>query len=119
MEPMFKFPKLLLAFCFVTFSAMAGAAGDGEYRLDWPVRDEVLAYHACGCADACWVAEVRDRRSHQRKARLRCDCEKAFYSLGEHGVEKIYAASCDTLNTEQKPAAIGRAMRQLLGRPGL
>lgn len=113
-----SFLSFLLAACLVAQAAAANAAGGArEYKLDWPERHEVLAYHSCGCADTCWVAEVRNRQSRQRKARLRCDCEKAFYALGARGAENPYSETCDALNTDQKPAAIRRTMRELLHRP--
>lgn len=107
---------IALAGLLVIAATAEASGGTGEYELDWSRRHEVLAYHSCGCADDCWVAEVRDRKTRQRKARLRCDCEKAFYSLGARGLEKPYAASCEALNTDRKPAAIRRAMQKLLRR---
>jgi hypothetical protein len=108
---------IVLAGLLVIATTTEASGGTGEYELVWSSRHEVLAYHSCGCADDCWVAEVRDRKTRQRKARLRCDCEKAYFSLGARGTEKPYAASCEALNTERKPAAIRRAMQKLLRRP--
>ena len=116
MPPVLAF--MLASFFLVAATTAEASGGTGEYELDWSGRHEVLAYHSCGCADDCWVAEVRDRRTRQRKARLHCDCEKAFYALGRAGREKPYAETCEALNTDRKPAAIARAMRKLLGRPG-
>lgn len=112
-----KLAFMLAGFFLCVTTAAEASGGTGEYELDWSVRHEVLAYHSCGCADDCWVAEVRDRRTRQRKARLRCDCERAFYALGRTGREKPYAETCEALNTDQKPVAIARAMRKLLSRP--
>jgi hypothetical protein len=97
----------------ITASALA-SGGTGEYELAWPVRGEILAYHSCGCADSCWVAEVRTARTNAVKSRLRCDCEKLYFSPGEAD-ERIVAESCNSINdAANKPDAIRRDMAHLL-----
>ena len=50
----------------------------GAYPLDWGRAGETLQYRSCGCADRCWVAEVKNQRSRKTLATLRCDCERLF-----------------------------------------
>lgn len=95
---------------------MAGAArasgGTGEYDLDWPVRGERLAYHSCGCADDCWVAELR--RGRAVRARLRCDCEKLYF-WRPGGGEQLVGEECSATNHADKPSAIRQHLQRLLG----
>lgn len=93
------------------------AGGTGEYRLPWKTRGETLAYHACGCADSCWVATVRDSASGRTKARLRCDCEKLHAVYPWPGREKTIAETCSPVDGEaDKPAAIAKTLRGLMDR---
>ena len=99
------------------------AGGTGEYPLPWPTAGEVLVYRSCGCGDACWVAEVRDARKRTVKARLRCDCEQLHASVAPSLKEALHAERCEAIYPEggdadkaDKPTAIARALRQLLGR---
>lgn len=89
----------------------AHAAGPHQsYRLDWSRAGEVLTYQSCGCADSCWVAELRKGR--KLKARLRCDCEKLYFAR-ELGREQEIAGSCDALNTDRKMDLIPQRMKEL------
>jgi len=99
----------------LSLEEVLASGGTGEYELDWPVRGEFLAYHSCGCADACWVAEVRSRRTKAVKARLRCDCEKLyFYRHGREAEQKI-SDSCSSINDGKiKSEAIRHNMEDLL-----
>lgn len=103
----------LLALSSVVFEARA-SGGTGEYDLDWSRRGERLAYHSCGCADACWVAEVRNRQSRAVRGRLRCDCEKLYFWQPGHGGERVVAESCDETNNPDKPNAIRKHLEHLL-----
>ena len=68
--------RILLPVCALLGAAFASgvhaAGGTGSYELPWRTRGEVLEYRSCGCADSCWVAEVRDTRTKALKGRLRC-----------------------------------------------
>ena len=104
--------RLLALFLFAGSTAWA-AGGTNEYELDWPVQGEVLMYRSCGCGDACWVAEVRERASQQVAARLRCDCSELSYSA-DGTTEKPLAESCAVINAgPDKGALIGEKLRAL------
>jgi hypothetical protein len=51
-------------------------------------------YRSCGCADSCWVAEVRARRSRVVKATLKCDCERLSYAKGPGAKEQVLEQAC-------------------------
>lgn len=110
--------------------ALAGApaqaaGGTGSYPLDWHRKGETLQYRSCGCADSCWVAEVKNLRTHQTLATLRCDCTRLLARVparpgkgvgpGTPEIEK--APSCAAVNESgNKPQAIREALEHLLGR---
>jgi len=98
--------------------AMACAAGGtGAYTLPWRGKGEILRYHSCGCADACWVAEVRVAKTGAVKARLRCDCEKLYAVYPWPGKERLYAESCGVVGDgADKPRAISQELEKLLQR---
>ncbi|TVL35307.1 hypothetical protein AYI95_02920 [Shewanella xiamenensis] len=101
---------LFILFALVT---CVGNALAGEYQLDWPVSGEELTYHSCGCADSCWVAEVRQAKAEKPLiAKLRCDCEKLYFT-DETGVERVVAENCDELNTDNKMDLIPERIKQL------
>ena len=103
---------MLLALASPTLSAAGGA-----YPLDWGRSGEVLEYRSCGCADSCWVAEVKNRRTRQTLATLRCDCERLFSRVGARGPEVQRAPNCAAFEvTADKPDAIRQALEELLGR---
>ena len=114
--------QVALAWGAIVLSCHA-VGGTGEYPLPSPTAGEVLVYRSCGCGDACWVAEVRDARKRTVKARLRCDCEQLHASVAPGLKEALHAERCDAIYAEgddtdkaDKPTAIARALRQLLGR---
>jgi hypothetical protein len=89
---------LLLA-CALALNGAHAAGGHETYQLKWPVQGESLSYHSCGCADACWVAHLQDKRSKSVKASLRCDCERLhFSSVGRHPVPDTMFGSCSAIN---------------------
>lgn len=108
---MFRYSGVVLTLSLAGVNAQA-AGGTGEYDLDWPVRGERLAYHSCGCADACWVAEVRSRQSRAVTSRLRCDCQKLYFWLPGRA-EQVVAEDCSATNNQHKPEAIGEHMLRL------
>lgn len=92
-----------------------GAGGTGTTVLAWRHAGETLVYRSCGCADACWVAEVRDRRTQVPKARLRCDCEVLHFEQLAVAAPHVTLGSCEALNgSERKADAIGEALDTLL-----
>ena len=92
------------------------AGGSGTYPLEWGRPGEVLEYRSCGCADSCWVATVKHRKTRQTLAQLRCDCEKAYATVGPKGEERSFADTCHAFETPEKPQAIRQALESLLGR---
>ena len=98
-------------------SAWAGdAGGHRTYPLDWHAPGEVLLYHTCGCADACWVAEVRVERTKVLKARLQCDCEMLHFK--RPSAKPKVLGSCEAINTsDQKMDVIADQLKQLLRAP--
>ena len=88
-------------------SSLAWASGGtGEYTLDWPVRGELLAYRSSGCADACWVAEVRSKTTHRVKARLRCDGEKLYFFQTGKSREQLLPQNCSAYNESNDSASL-------------
>lgn len=100
---------MLAALLLFPFSASA-AGGTGKSTLPWERPGEVLEYHSCGCADACWVAEVRSITSHVLLARLRCDCEHLYFSVGARGKEESDVHSCSVL--DNKPEFIRETLEK-------
>ncbi|GKT01120.1 hypothetical protein AVKW3434_17045 [Acidovorax sp. SUPP3434] len=101
--------------CALTAGMVAHAGGTGAYALDWPHAGEALTYRSCGCADACWVAEVRDRRTKALKARLRCDCETLHYQQASAGPRESVVGACEPINgSERKPEALRERLELLL-----
>ncbi|WP_187805600.1 hypothetical protein [Aquipseudomonas alcaligenes] len=107
---------MLVSLFLLASSSAFAAGGTGEYELDWPVQGETLAYRSCGCGDACWVAEVRERASQQVRASLSCDCSDLAYAEGE-GERQALGESCAVLNgSADKAASIAERLRQLQAR---
>ncbi|WP_162042619.1 hypothetical protein [Undibacterium sp. YM2] len=100
----------------LTCSAIAWASGGtGEYTLNWPVRGELLAYHSSGCADACWVAEVRKKSTRQVRARLRCDGDQLYFSRAGKSKEQLLPEGCASYNdSNDKPRLISEKLMMLL-----
>ncbi len=103
MNQTFTFKAIVLAL-FILPCITQASGGTGEYELPWPIKSESLIYHSCGCADSCWVAEVRDRQNHRVLFTLRCDCEMLFFSAGNSG-ERPLNESCKVVNTSNNKAA--------------
>jgi len=111
MKPIVVLLSIILT-CAVGVCRAAG--GTGEYELPWSSRDEVLMYHACGCADACWVAEVRARDGNTVHARLSCDCEALSYAAGAKAAAQPLHESCAAINeSDRKPALIKQKLEAL------
>ena len=105
---------MLLAGAGMFLCATAAASGGtGKFPLDWPVRGERLIYHSCGCADACWVAEVQSRRTGAVLARLRCDCERLFFAPSGRAPEREIADDCLIFSQSGKFDAIPAKLMEL------
>ncbi|TWI43720.1 hypothetical protein IP92_04773 [Pseudoduganella flava] len=95
-------------------AARAGSPHD-VYTLPWPDKKLQLTYHTCGCADSCWVAELRERRTKRLMAKLRCDCERLLFSRSPAFQETVVAPSCDAFNDgSDKNGRIVAEMKRLV-----
>ena len=55
-----------------------------------------------------------DDRSRRLNARLRCNCETLFATVGKTGAEYVYANSCSAFENDDKAEVIQTTMEQLL-----
>lgn len=94
-------------------AAATAAQAGAPYDLPWPTPGQSLRYQSCGCADACWTAELRDPRAQRPLARLRCDCETLFSTVGQ-AAEQQAAPNCQAFEGEDKFSRIPAAMRALI-----
>ena len=101
-----------LALTLTVAPASMAAGGTGKYPLPWPVKTQTLLYHSCGCADACWVAEVKNNQTQRLLAPLRCDCENLYFSVGNQGQEQSDPRACAA--PDNKPGFIRDTLQQLL-----
>lgn len=107
----------IAAVLLLALASPALRAAGSTYPLDWGRSGETLQYRSCGCADSCWVAEVKNRRTRQTLATLRCDCERLFSRVGARGTEVQQAPSCSAFEgVADKPGAIRKELEELLGR---
>jgi hypothetical protein len=84
-----------------------------RYKLNWNVPGEELTYRSCGCADSCWVAEVRSTKYKERAvATLRCDCQKLYFS-DVRGKEAIISESCAPFDEDDKMELIADRIKAL------
>lgn len=113
-EAVSDFRKWIAALFLVAGSPVLASGGAGKYVLDWPVRGERLVYYSCGCADDCWVAEVLARRTGVVRARLRCDCERLYFTSPGRAPEQEIASSCENFNRNGKFDAIPEKLRELI-----
>jgi len=103
--------RLLGGIAGLVVSTAHAAGGTPAQQLPWPTRGEVLVYRSCGCADACWTAEVRHRATGAVRARLHCDCETLSYWSAASKREEPIGATCSAVNDQPDKAA---AIRRLL-----
>ena len=111
-------PKLLTTILMAVLTNSADASSDpGTANIAWANKSEVLSYRSCGCADSCWVAELRERTSKKLKARLRCDCATLFARYPANSGERELPGSCSAINEQNdKMAAIAQTMKRLVAR---
>lgn len=97
---MLKFLPPLL----ITGMAFTAYAESGQFQnLEWKNPNEELVYHTCGCADACWVADLIDKASNTPKIQLSCDCEKITLQIGSDPMTKtVYQKNCQAFEKEDK-----------------
>lgn len=109
--------SVLLAMGLLCATSAWGAGGTGVIALAWKHPGETLVYRSCGCADACWLAEVRDRRTSAVKARLRCDCEVLHFEQLAAATPSVELGRCELLNgSDRKAGAIAEMLEEQLAR---
>ena len=110
--------KLSLALLLAMLAQTAAASSDpGTASLAWANTSEMLTYSSCGCADSCWVAELRERASKKLKASLRCDCATLCARYPANSGERELPGSCSAINEQNdKMAAIAQTMKRLVAR---
>lgn len=108
--------RLTIAIAALAVLTLARAAGPHpKIKLDWDRAGEVLTYQSCGCADACWTAELKS--AGKPKAMLRCDCEKLYFSRGKEA-EHLIADSCREFDAPGKMSLIPQRMKGLTASAG-
>ncbi|KQV82317.1 hypothetical protein ASD15_09740 [Massilia sp. Root351] len=108
---------MFAALLLLTLANPASASSaPATYAVPWAVASEVLTYKSCGCADSCWVAELRERKSKKLKARLRCDCSSLLGRYPAQSSERTLQESCSDINQQDdKMGAVSQAMKRLVG----
>jgi hypothetical protein len=110
-------PKRILA--AILFSLLANSAFASShpttYSLPWTEKSEQLTYRSCGCADGCWIAELRERKSKRLKAVLRCDCSNLHGVYPANSSERELQESCSEINDRSdKMDAVSKMMKRLI-----
>lgn len=82
-------------------------------KLKWAKKSEILEYHSCGCADSCWVAELKSKRTKKLKVRLRCDCEKLHVLSPKNKTETTYDIDCKVFENDDKFKAITSEIKKI------
>lgn len=112
--------RVLAAILFFLFANSAFASSyPATHSLAWQKKSEQLTYRSCGCADSCWVAELRERRSKRLKAVLRCDCSSLHAVYPANSSERELQKSCSEINDRSdKMDAVSQAMKRLVDTGG-
>lgn len=104
-----------ILFSLLTSSAFA-SSHPTTYSLPWGEKTEQLTYRSCGCADSCWVAELRERKSKRLKAVLRCDCSNLHGVYPADSSERDLQESCSEINDgSDKMHLVSQTMKRLIG----
>lgn len=93
---------------------LRAVAGNPPYALDWDNASQVLEYRTCGCADSCWVAELRKKKSRKFLVKLKCDCSQLWVATEKNPKETLYRTDCNGFDTEEKMSRIAAEVRTLL-----
>lgn len=109
---------------FLAFSITVPAAAQtgAPFELDWPHSGERLVYGSRGCADECWMADVRDKRGNRLIGRLQCDGKTLSYDQPSVRAKGIVVGTCDDINdsaargVKSKFEAIPEILERLLAR---
>ena len=110
--------RAFVALLFALLANSAFASSDpSTYSLPWAEKSEQLTYRSCGCADSCWIAELRERKSKRLKAVLRCDCSNLHGVYPANSSEKELQESCSEINDgSDKMDAVSIRMKRLINK---
>lgn len=109
---------ILLAITILLGAGQCAASfGNPADQPLWTGKQERIVYNTCGCADSCWIAELKDRQTRRTKAALRCDCQQLYFKRAgqrEHVIED----NCNVFENAagNKEAIIRKTMGRLLHR---
>ena len=107
--------RFLIPLLMALLMGAANASSNPQpYTLDWPVKGEQLTYRSCGCADACWVAELQSGNRKKLKATLRCDCSSLYVIYPANATEQKLAESCSMNDGPDKMAEISSKMKAVV-----
>lgn len=108
--------QVLVSIIFSLLAKSAFASSyPNTYSLPWAAKSERLTYRSCGCADSCWIAELRERKSRRLKAVLRCDCSNLHGVYPANSSERELQKSCAEINDRSdKMDAVSQAMKRLV-----
>lgn len=103
----------------VAFLVLPGrvVADHSLYTLPWENKSQVLEYRSCGCADSCWVAELRAKKGRKLLAGLRCDCTRLWVIPSPGAKEVEYRPTCEGFDVEGKLDRITEEMRRVVKAP--
>jgi hypothetical protein len=110
--------KVFLAITIWTLAASPYARSFPRitYTLQWANKSEELTYQSTGCADACWIAELRERKTKRVKARLLCDGSNLHGIYPAKSSQRDLQRSCAEMNwSTEKMDLIPEEMRNLVG----
>lgn len=110
-------PLRVLAAIVISLLAKSAYASSypNTYTLSWAEKSEQLTYRSCGCADGCWIAELRERKSKRLKASLRCDCSNLLGVYPAKSSERELQKGCSEINERNdKMDAISKMMKSLV-----
>lgn len=84
------------------------------YTLDWENKSQVLEYRSCGCADSCWVAELRAKKGRKLLAGLRCDCTRLWVIPSPGAKEVEHRPTCEGFDEVGKFERITEELRKVV-----
>lgn len=105
----------LSAFLSPPAIAASGTTLHPLYVLAWSNPKEVLTYRSCGCADACWTATVKVKKTGVVKATLKRSCDRLDYALGRKPLLPL-DAPLEQFDADDKNQKIKQTLEKILGR---
>jgi hypothetical protein len=109
-------PTKLPILCVLTlYAGYAQPSSEPQlYMLPWSAKGEQLTYRSCGCADQCWVAELRTGKRKRLKAKLRCYCSSLYVTYPANMAEQKRSESCSMNDDPDKMAEIAKEMKTIV-----